>query len=51
MISTNDASHKLIDKHRWMEERVTKIWGFHKPITRWFHVIKETKETFLEECV
>ena len=40
MISTNDAYHKLIYKHRWMEERVIKIWGFRKPITWWFHVIK-----------
>ena len=42
MISTNDAYHKLIDKHKCMEERVIMIWGgFHKPITWWFHVIKE----------
>ena len=40
MISTNDAYHKLIEKHKWMEERVIKIWGFRKPITWWFHVIK-----------
>ena len=40
MTSTNVASHKLIDKHKWLEERVIKIWGFHKPITWWLHVIK-----------
>ena len=34
------AYHKLINKHKWLEERVIKIWGFHKPITRWLHVIK-----------
>ena len=28
MISINDAYHKLIDKHRWMEERVIKIQVF-----------------------
>ena len=33
MISTNDIDHKLIDKHKWMEERVIKIWDFHKPFT------------------
>ena len=33
MISINDAYQKMIDKHNWMEERVTKIWGFRKPIT------------------
>ena len=32
MISSNDAYHKLIDKHKWMEERVIKIWDFHKPV-------------------
>ena len=40
MISTNDAYHKMIDKHKWMEEKVLKIWGFRKPITWWFPVIK-----------
>ena len=40
MISVNVAYHKLIDKHKWLEERVIKIWGFHKPITWWLHVIK-----------
>ena len=40
MISTNVAYHKLIDKHKWLEEKVIKIWGFHKPITWWLHVIK-----------
>ena len=32
MVSTNDAYHKLTDKHKCIEERVIKIWGFHKPI-------------------
>ena len=27
MISTNDAYHKLIEKHKWMEERVINM-GF-----------------------
>ena len=41
MISTNYAYHKLIDKHRWMEEMVIKIWSFHKHIKSWrFHVIE-----------
>ena len=40
MIITNDAYHKLFHKHEWMEERVIKQWGFCKPITWWFHVIK-----------
>ena len=30
--STNDAHHKLIDKHKWMEERVIKTWGFVSPL-------------------
>ena len=40
MISTNVAYCKLIDKHKWSEERVTKIWDFRKPITWRLHVIK-----------
>ena len=40
MISTNVVYHTLINKHKWLEERVIKIWGFHKPITWWLHVIK-----------
>ena len=39
-IPSNVAYHKLIDKHKWLEEKVIKIWGFHKPITWWLHVIK-----------
>ena len=40
MISTIVAYHKFIDKHKWLEEKVINIWGFHKPITWWFHMIK-----------
>ena len=40
MISINFAYQKLINKHKWLEERVIKIWGFRKPITWCFHVIK-----------
>ena len=32
-ISTNDVCRKLIDKHKYMEERVIKVWDFHKHIT------------------
>ena len=41
MILTNVVYHKLIDKNKWLEERVINIWGFRKPITWWLHVIKE----------
>ena len=33
MISTNDVYYKLIDKHKWMEERVIKVLSFRMPIT------------------
>ena len=33
MILTNDVCRKLIDKHKYMEERVIKVWDFHKHIT------------------
>ena len=35
MISTNDAYHKLIDKHKLMEERVIK-WVFVSPLLNGF---------------
>ena len=40
MISTNATYHKWIDKHKWMEERVIKIWDFCKPIVQCCHEIK-----------
>ena len=30
----------MVGKPKWMEERVIKMWSFHKPITWWFRVIK-----------
>ena len=33
MISTYDVCRKFIDKHKYMEERVIKVWGFRKHIT------------------
>ena len=32
-ISTNDVYHNLIDKNKWIEEKVIYVWGLHKPIT------------------
>ena len=39
-ISTNDVYHKVIGMYSWMEEKFTKEWESHKPISWWLHVIK-----------
>ena len=47
MISTNDVYHKVIGMYSWMEEKFTKEWESHKPISWWHHMLRVGRQICL----